>query len=149
MNTGDISSSFPYGISAERTLSFQYNPDNRLWFSFVQVSIFYGRLFGEYFANQVASMKILIAMVPKVVAAWRVVCSQVAATDELTTGICFDKGLTFWNFGFVTSSQWKFDSYQMAWYQVLVLQLVLLKVIQLEFWHLNTMSSVPHSFLWG
>jgi len=90
MNTEDIFSSFPSGISAERTLSFQYNPDNRLWFSFVQVSIFYGHLFSDYFANQVASVKILVAMAPKVVAAWRVVCSQVA-----TTGICSDEGLTF------------------------------------------------------
>ena len=72
MYTYDILSSFPSGISTERTLSFQYNSDNRLLFSFHQVSIFCGRLFGNYFANQVARMKILVAMMPKVVAAWRV-----------------------------------------------------------------------------
>ena len=45
---------------------------------FPQVSIiikisFFGRLFGDYFANQVAKMKILVAMAPKVVTVWRVV----------------------------------------------------------------------------
>ena len=68
----DIFSSFPAGKSAERTLSFQYNSDNRLSYSFLQVSISCGRQLGDYFPNQVASTKILVAMVPKVVAAWRV-----------------------------------------------------------------------------
>ena len=40
---------------------------------FLQVSIFCGRLFRDYFANQVASTKILVTMAPKVVAAWRVI----------------------------------------------------------------------------
>ena len=72
MNIDDIFSSFPSGMSAERTLSFQYNSDNRLLFSFLQVSIFCGRQLGDYFPSQVASTKILVAMAPKVVAAWRV-----------------------------------------------------------------------------
>lgn len=39
----------------------------------LQVSLFSGRLFCDYFANQVASMKILGAnLAPKVVVAWRV-----------------------------------------------------------------------------
>ena len=40
--------------------------------SFLQVSVFSGRQLGDYFQNQVASSKILVAMAPKVVAAWRV-----------------------------------------------------------------------------
>ena len=39
---------------------------------FLQVSIFCGRLFRDYFANQVVSTKILATVAPKVVAAWRV-----------------------------------------------------------------------------
>ena len=35
--------------------------------------IFRGRPVGDYFANQVTSMKISVAMRPKVVTAWRVV----------------------------------------------------------------------------
>lgn len=35
MNIDDILSSFPWGISTERTLSFQWNSDHRLWFSVV------------------------------------------------------------------------------------------------------------------
>ena len=72
MNIDDIFSSFPSGISAERTLSVQCNSSNWLLFSFLQVPIFRGHLFCDYFANQVASTKILVAMAPKVVAAWRV-----------------------------------------------------------------------------
>jgi len=68
MNTDDIFSSFPSGISTERTLSFQYNPDNSYDFRSPRIN-FCGRLFGDYFANQVATMKILVAMAPKVVAA--------------------------------------------------------------------------------
>ena len=71
MNIDDVSS-FLSGISAERTLSLQYNSDNRLLFAF-QVSIFCGRQLGDNFPNEVASTKILVAMAPKVVAAWRVV----------------------------------------------------------------------------
>ena len=63
----DIFSSFPSGISAERTLSFQYNSDNRLLFQYLQVS--YGWLFGDSFVNKVAGTKILITMAPKMVAA--------------------------------------------------------------------------------
>ena len=40
--------------------------------SFLQVSAFSGRQLGGYFPNQVASTKLLVAMMPKVVAAWRV-----------------------------------------------------------------------------
>ena len=72
MNIDDIFSSFPTGISVERTVSFRYNSDNRLLFSFLQVSIFGGRLFGDYFANQDACMKILVAMALAGDAAWRV-----------------------------------------------------------------------------
>ena len=71
MNVDNIFS-FASGISAERTLSFQYNSSNGLLFSFLQVSIFCGCLFGDYFANQVASTKILVIVAPKVVAAWGV-----------------------------------------------------------------------------
>ena len=80
MNIDDVFSSFPSAISAERTLSFQYNSDNRLLFLFLQVSIFCGLLFGNYFVNQVTSTKILVAMVPKVVPAWRVVLNMVWVT---------------------------------------------------------------------
>ena len=44
-----------------------------LLFSYPQVSIFCGRLFGDYFANQVASKQILVAVAPKMVVAWKVV----------------------------------------------------------------------------
>ena len=40
--------------------------------SFLQVSVFFGRQLGDYFPNQVARIKILVAMAPKMVAAWRV-----------------------------------------------------------------------------
>ena len=40
--------------------------------SFPLVSVFSGRQLGKYLLNQVTSTKILVAMVPKVVAAWRV-----------------------------------------------------------------------------
>ena len=72
MHINDIFASFASGISAEQALLFQYNSDNRLVFSFLQVLIFCGHLFGNYFANQVPSTKILVPMAPKVVAAWRV-----------------------------------------------------------------------------
>ena len=86
MNIDDIFSSFPSGISAERTLSFQYNSDNRLLFLFLQVSIFCGRQLADCFPNLVASTKIVVAMAPKVVAAWMAheVITEYA-TDILTT----------------------------------------------------------------
>ena len=40
--------------------------------SFVQVSVFPGRQLGDYVPNHVARTKILVAIAPKVVAAWRV-----------------------------------------------------------------------------
>ena len=40
--------------------------------SCLQVSVFSGRPLGDYFPNQVAKTKILVAMAPKVVAAWGV-----------------------------------------------------------------------------
>ena len=43
--------------------------------SFPLVSVFSGRQLGKYLLNQVTSTKILVAMVPKVVAAWRVCCA--------------------------------------------------------------------------
>ena len=62
-NINDILSSFPSGILAERTLSFQYNLDNtsRLLFLFPKVSIFCGHQLRNYFVNQVTSMNILAA----------------------------------------------------------------------------------------
>jgi len=61
-------SSFPSGISAERTfLSFEHNSDNRLFFQYLQVS--YGWLFGDSSVNKAANTKTSIAMAPKVVAA--------------------------------------------------------------------------------
>ena len=75
MNIDDIFSCFPFEISAERTLSFQYNSDDRLLFSFLQVSLFCGRQLGDYFPNQVTGMN-QVAMAPKVVAAGRVVHSR-------------------------------------------------------------------------
>ena len=39
-------------------------------FSFLQVSIFCGRQPADYFPYQVAKTKILVAMAPKVIAAW-------------------------------------------------------------------------------
>ena len=59
MSIDDILTSFPSGILAERTLSFQYNSNNRL-FLFPQVLIFCGRQLGDYFVNQVASTNILV-----------------------------------------------------------------------------------------
>ena len=38
--------------------------------SFLQLSVFSGRQLGDYFPNQIASTKILVAMAPKVVAAY-------------------------------------------------------------------------------
>ena len=63
VNINDILSSFPSGILAERTLSFQYNLDNiiRLLFLFPKVSIFCGHQLGNYFGNQITSMNILVA----------------------------------------------------------------------------------------
>ena len=49
-----------------------YNPCRVTSMLFPQVSVFSGRQLGEYLLNQVTSSKILVAMVPKVVAAWRV-----------------------------------------------------------------------------
>ena len=53
---------FPLGLDISREdlrpLAFQHNSDNRLLFLFLQVSIICGRLFGDYFGNQVATAKI-------------------------------------------------------------------------------------------
>ena len=49
-----------------------YNPCRVTSMSFLQVSVFSGCQLGDYFPNQVARTKILVAMAPKVVAAWRV-----------------------------------------------------------------------------
>ena len=49
-----------------------YNPCRVTSMLFPQVSVFSGRQLGKYLLNQVTSSKILVAMVPKVVAAWRV-----------------------------------------------------------------------------
>ena len=46
-----ISTTSSYGISAESILALQHNSDNRLLFSYLQVLIFSGRLFGDYFAK--------------------------------------------------------------------------------------------------
>ena len=46
-------------------LEYQHNSDNRLFFSYLQVSIFCGRLFDDYFANQVACAKILVTVALK------------------------------------------------------------------------------------
>lgn len=64
MYTYDILSSFPSGISTERTLSFHYNSDNTLLFSYLRVSKFCGCLFGNCFANQAASAKLLVVGAP-------------------------------------------------------------------------------------
>ena len=50
-----------------------YNPCQGTSMSLLQVSVFSGRQLGDYFPNQVASTTLLVAMVPKVVAARRVV----------------------------------------------------------------------------
>ena len=50
-----------------------YNPCRVTSMSLLQVSVFSGRQLGDYFPNQVTRTKILVAMAPKVVAAWRVV----------------------------------------------------------------------------
>ena len=47
-----------------------------------QVSVFSGRQLGDYFPNQVTSTKILVAMAPKAVAAWRVVHPQIIIIDN-------------------------------------------------------------------
>ena len=49
-----------------------YNPCRVTSMLFPQVSVFSGRQLGKYLLNQVTSSKILVAMVPKVVGAWRV-----------------------------------------------------------------------------
>ena len=49
-----------------------YNPCRETSMSFLQVSVFSGSQLGDYFPNQVARTKILVAMAPNVVAAWRV-----------------------------------------------------------------------------
>ena len=53
--------------------------------SFLQVSVFSGRQLGDYFLNQIASTKSLVAMVPKVVAAWRVVVTEISSCQVNTT----------------------------------------------------------------
>ena len=53
--------------------------------SFLQVSVFSGRQLGDYFLNQVASTKSLVAMVPKVVTAWRVVVTEISSCQVNTT----------------------------------------------------------------
>ena len=77
MNTDDIFSSFfplgyqqrgPYHFSAIQTTDYDFR--------------FFKYQFGDYFANQVVSMKILATVVPKVVAAWRV------ANKQLTVSSC-------------------------------------------------------------
>ena len=60
-----------------------YNPCQVTSTSFLQVSVFSGCQLGDYFLNQVARTKILVATAPKVVAAWRVaVISQSAFTRQ-------------------------------------------------------------------
>ena len=60
--------------------------------SFLQVSVFSGRQLGDYFPNQVARIKILVAMVPKMVAAWRVEFGELGMAQWLehllATHIC-------------------------------------------------------------
>ena len=53
--------------------------------SFLQVAVFCGRELGDYFPNQVASTKILVAIAPKVVAAWRVVMAVVCSSVKLVS----------------------------------------------------------------
>ena len=60
-------------------MSFQYNWENRLLFSFLQVSTFCGRLF------VVASMKILVTMAPRVIEVWRVENAYSLETTSIHT----------------------------------------------------------------
>ena len=62
---------FPPGISAEDHFSTIQTID-LISFSFLQASVFWGCQVGDYFAHQVASTKILVAMMPIVVATWRI-----------------------------------------------------------------------------
>ena len=55
-----------YHFSAIQTIDCYY-------FRMLKYQFFCGRLFGDYFANQVDRMEILVAMAPKVVAARKVV----------------------------------------------------------------------------
>lgn len=76
----------------------------------LQVSIFSGRLFCDYFANQVASMKILVAnLAPKVVVAWRVersFFSQGLSADALSSNFI----LHWWNF-VILVADWTKDTF--------------------------------------
>ena len=60
--------------------------------SFLQVSVFSGRQLGDYFPNQVARIKILVAMAPKLVPAWRVEFGELGLAEWLehlpATHIC-------------------------------------------------------------
>ena len=62
-----------------------YNPCQVTSMSFLQVTVFSGRQLGNYFPNQVASTKILVTMVPKVVTAWRVVVTKISSCQVNTT----------------------------------------------------------------
>ena len=60
-------------ISAERTLSFQYNSDNRLLFISSSINFLWSPTWHLLiFLNQVTSTKIAVTMMSKVVTAWRV-----------------------------------------------------------------------------
>ena len=77
----------------------------------LQVSISSGRLFCDYFANQVASMKILVAnLAPKVVVAWRVersfFFSQGLSADALSSNFI----LHWWNF-VILVADWTKDTF--------------------------------------
>ena len=61
------------------TYTVTYNPCQVTTMSFLQVSVFSGCQLGDYFPTQVASTKILVAMVPKVVAAWRIVVTKISS----------------------------------------------------------------------
>ena len=56
------------------------------------MSIFCGRLFGDNFANYVGSAKILVAMVHKVVAAWRVDSASISLRKCKTKGKTYTAG---------------------------------------------------------
>ena len=62
-----------------------YNPCQVTSMSFLQVSVFSGCQLGDYFPTQVASTKILVAMVPKVVTAWRIVVTKISSCQVNTT----------------------------------------------------------------
>ena len=62
-----------------------YNPCQVTSMSFLQVSVFSGCQLGDYFPTQVASTKILVATVPKVVAAWRIVVTKISSCQVNTT----------------------------------------------------------------